>query len=136
MKPFVIWLVLVFIVFGAISGVYHLYLSNSPHKVLVAIDSSFSMKAVWSQVPSILRQLEERRYTTFSLVTEKNKIHSWAPALQLGALIPYAPRDFAKLIGNGQYPEIGEAQQKYLITDPEGAQNNNFKGWTVIQLNP
>jgi hypothetical protein len=136
MKPFIIWIVITLLVFGTSSAAYHLYLEKSPRKILVAVDSSFSMKEVWNQVPQTLRTLEGQRYVTYSLVTEKNKIHSWSPELKLGTIVPYAPRDFSKLIGNAKYPEVEEAQQKYLITDPDGAQSNNFRGWTVISLTP
>ena len=137
MKPFIIWLVFTVFVFGASSGAYHLYLEKSPRKILVAVDSSFSMKAVWNQVPQALKTISaDQRYVTFSLVTEKTRIHSWSPELKLDSVVPYAPRDFSKFLDSGKYPEIDEAQQKYLITDSDGAQSNNFKGWTVIPLTP
>ena len=93
MKPFLIWTVITLIVFGTLSGAYHLYLQTHPRKVLVAVDSSFPMKAAWSRVPRVLETIADQRYATFSLVTEKNRIHSWSAALKLGTIVPYAPRD-------------------------------------------
>lgn len=149
MKTFSVWLVITLVVFGASSGGYHVYLTKSPRKVLVAVDSSGSMKAVWNQVPQSLKMIAgQQRYVIFSLVTEKSRVPtkenpnpalsvpSWSSELQLGTIIPYLPRDFAKLTGNAQYPEVAEAQQKYLITDAEGAQSQNWKGWTIIRLTP
>lgn len=134
MKPFFIWIVITLLVFVGISGAYHLYLQNNPRRILVALDSSFSMKSVWNQVPDILKDLEQQRYTMFSLVTEKNKIHSWSPSLNLDTLVPYAPRNFSKLLDSASYPEINEAKEKFLITNREGAQSENMTGWTVVQL--
>jgi hypothetical protein len=92
------------------------------------------MKSVWNQVPGILKDLEKQRYTMFSLVTEKNKIHSWSSSLNLDSLVPYAPRNFSKLLDSASYPEISEAKEKFLITNREGAQSKNMTGWTVLQL--
>jgi len=44
-----------------------------------------------AQVPATLATLQQRRYTQFSLITDKAKIHAWQPQLALGALQPYAP---------------------------------------------
>jgi len=137
MKPFIIWTVITLIIFGTCSGAYHLYLEKNPRKILVAVDSSFPMKSAWPRIPQVLETIADQRYVAFSLVTEKNKIHSWSPELKLGTIVPYAPTDFSKLTSNEKYPEIDEAMQKYLITtDMEVSQNNNLKGWTIIQLTP
>ena len=137
MKPFIIWTVITLIVFGVCSGGYHFYLGENPRKILVAVDSSFPMKAAWARVTQILETLDDQRYAAFSLVTEKNKIHSWRPELNLGTIVPYAPPDFSKLTGGEKYSEIDEALQKYLITtDTEASQSKDFKGWTIIQLTP
>jgi len=136
MKPFIIWLAVACVVFGGMSGAYHLYLSANPRLVLVAVDSSFSMKSAWPRVAEKLETLEKRHYASFSLVTDKNKIHSWADRLTLGKIVPYAPRDFSTLTSGNRYPEIDEAQEKYLITNKDGAQESGLQGWTVIQLAP
>jgi len=86
-------------VFGGIGGGYHAMLTQSPRKVLVAVDSSFQMKSAWSRVLELLDSLDNQRYTTYSLVTEKNPIHSWRSTLELGNVVPYAPADFSKLTG-------------------------------------
>jgi hypothetical protein len=75
MKPFLIWLVIAILVFGGIGGGYHASLTQNPRKVLVAVDSSFQMKSAWSRVPDLLNSLDNQRYTTYSLVTEKKSIH-------------------------------------------------------------
>ena len=137
MKSFIIWFVITVLVFGGIGGGYHAMLNQNPRKVLVAVDSSFQMKSAWSRVPELLDSLDNQRYTSYSLVTEKNPIHSWQSRLELGNVVPYAPADFSKLTGPEKYPEIDQAAQKYLITtDTTVASKNEFKGWTVLQLTP
>ena len=137
MKPFITWLVIVIVVFGGISGGYHVMLSQNPRKVLVAVDSSFQMKAAWPRVPELLDSLDNQRYTAYSLVTEKNPIHGWKSTLELDNVVPYAPADFSKLTGPEKYPEIDEAGSKYFITtDTAVASGNDFKGWTIMQLMP
>ena len=136
MKPFITWLIIAGVVFGGMSGAYHLYLSSNPRLVLVAVDSSFSMKSAWPRVDDKLEGLTGQRYTNFSLVTEKNKIHGWSESLSLGKVVPYAPRDFAKLADSSAYSELDEADEKYLITNSEGAKESSLTGWTVIQLAP
>lgn len=137
MKPFGIWLSLTVIVFGACSGAYHLYLTQNPRKIFVAVDSSFQMNAVWQRVPATLTTIQQQRYAQFALVTEKTRIHGWSPTLQLGTLVPYAPRNFSKLEGATEYPEMAEAAQKYLITTMlDAAQISKFRGWRMIQLVP
>ena len=136
MKPFIIWLAIACAVFGGMSGTYHLYLSSNPRLVLVAVDSSFSMQSAWPRVADQLESLDDRHYARFSLVTEKNRVHGWDEALTLGKIVPYAPRDFSKLSDSSAYPELDEAQEKYLITNRDGAKESGLKGWTVIQLAP
>ncbi len=136
MKPFAIWVVLTLTLFGAISGAYHVYLRTNPRKILVAVDSSFSMNTVWPQIHRQLDAISDQRYASFCLVTEKNKVHSWSPTLQMGEIVPYAPRDFSKLSNPSLYTELAEADEKYLITDKEGAQSGNIGDWNVIRLMP
>ncbi len=133
MKPFSIWAVITLIVFGAFSGGYHLYLTENPRKVLVAVDSSFPMKSVWRQVPRVLDNIDNQRYAEFTLLTGKNRIHSWLPRLELGTVVPYAPRDLSRLTDKGNYLELDEATEKYLVTNAAPSETANFDGWHIIQ---
>lgn len=135
MKTFVMWNISVLLVFALLSGGYHFMLSAAPRKILVAVDSSFEMQAVWARIPQLLDTLDNQRYATFSLVTEKNKVQGWTSTLNLGTLVPYAPPDYSKLIGENPFPEVQEAAQKYLITTNADAARQ-FKGWTVMVLRP
>ncbi|PID56872.1 hypothetical protein CSB45_09405 [candidate division KSB3 bacterium] len=136
MKSFGIWFALAVAVFGALSGVYHLHVTSHPHLVLVAVDSSFSMQPTWSRVAEQLERFTRRRYTRFSLITEKTMIHGWMNDLRLGKVVPYAPRDFSKLRDRSAYPELSDADEKYLLTDTQGAQEAGLQDWTIIKLTP
>ncbi len=132
MKAFALWAGITILVFIGLFGAYHFYLIQSPRKILIAVDSSYPMKEVWPQISSALEQIAQKRYARFCLVTEKNKIHDWALRPDMDKILPYAPRNFSRLTGNAQYPEIGQAQKCYLITNavrPEG-----FDGWEIIYL--
>ena len=137
MKRFVDCLILTCVILGACGSSYHLYLTINPRIILVAVDSSFQMKAVWPRIPDTLRLIEQQRYATFALITEKNRIHSWSPSLSLGVMIPYAPRDFSRLASAAAYPEIREASRKYVITTLlEASAQAQLRGWEIIQLAP
>lgn len=136
MKPFSFWLAITLIVFGTFSGGYHLYLTQNPRKVMVAVDSSFPMQSVWHQVSRVLKIIGDKRYAEFSLVTEKNRIHSWSSKLKLGNVSPYAPRNFSKLVSKGNLPEIDEATETYFITNADASQTEKFGGWEIIYLTP
>lgn len=133
MKIFSVWVLIALMVFGTLSGAYHFLLARNPRKVLVVVDSSFSMRAVWHLVPGKVKTLSGRRYTEFGLVTEKIRIHKWSPELRLGSVSPYAPRNFANLEDGDYFPEIGEANEIYLITSAPEALTRGFGGWEIIR---
>lgn len=97
MAPFLRWLAAALVSFGALAGGYHVYLETDPFRVAVIVDSSYPMQAVWPRVTSMLREIDDRRYTEFSLHSEKNKVHGWQRTLRADDLVAYAPRNFTKL---------------------------------------
>jgi hypothetical protein len=137
MKQWLIWCAVFLGLYGALSGAYHLYLTHHPRRVLVAVDTSFPMQAVWSQVPATLAALQTRRYTLFSLITDKAKIHTWQLQLDLGHLQPYAPRALAQMLDRHRYPEIGAADQVYVVTNAaNGTALAEDQRWHIVQLQP
>jgi hypothetical protein len=137
MKPFLVWCVVFFGLYGVLSGVYHLHLTRHPRKVLVAVDTSFPMQAVWSQVPDTLATLQAQRYTLFGLITDKARIHPWQSGLELGHLQPYAPRVLAQMLDRHRYPEIAVADQIYVVTNAaNGTALAADKRWHIVQLQP
>ncbi len=136
MRIFALWLGLVVVVAAGLSGAYHLYQTQHPARVLVIVDSSFPMEAVWAQVPDALRDIEGGRYAEYSLVTDKDEIHSWQDQLHLGSITPYAPRNFDRLRDATAYPELEEATEVYFITTAAPSETAEFDGWKIVRLQP
>ncbi len=136
MKPFAVWLALALLVFGGLSGGYHAYLTKHPRRIAVAVDTSYPMRAAWGQVGKRLANLTSARYTQFALLTEKGRVHSWSDRLEIGKLSPYAPRDFSGLTDAPNIPEIGEADERVLLTNAPPDQTDPLKrnGWRILEL--
>ena len=132
MKVFAIWLIGTLVAFGIMGGTYHLSLTSDPRKVVVVLDSSYPMTDVWHRVPRILKELDDERYTVFSLLTEKNSVHGWAARLDLGQMTPYGPRHFEKLRA-GKFPEIAEATRVYFVTNAPATELKAFDDWQVVR---
>lgn len=117
LKPFVQWLAMTVAGFGALGGGYHLYLAEHPARILVVVDTSYPMEPSWSKLGAALDEIHGRRYSEFSLYTEKGPVHGWQPGLSLRSVSPYAPRDWSKLADIGRAKEFGEASEVILITN-------------------
>jgi hypothetical protein len=109
--------VVFFGLYEVLSSVYHLHLTHHPRRVLVAVDISLPMQAVWSQVSDTLATFQAQRYTLFGLITDKVRIHPWQSRLELGHLRPYAPRALAQILDRHRSPEIAAADQIYVVTN-------------------
>ncbi len=133
MKQFVLWLVLVIVIFGAVYGTYHVYLTRHPRKIIVAIDSSYAMQPVWPKISDVLNELNQKPYAQFCLITDKTKIHSWQSKLTIDRIMPYAPRNLAN-VNSEKYPEMNEATQKYLLTNATKNELTSFSHWQIISL--
>ncbi len=136
MRPFSIWIASTLLVFAVLSGAYHFFLTEKPRRVLVVVDSSFPMQPVWRRIPQILEDICHQRYTEFALATEKNTVHSWSSRCDLGGTTAYAPRDFSRILAANNYPEVGEATEKYLITNASASLTANFSTWHIINPHP
>ena len=137
MKQFLLWCVVFLGLYGVLSSAYHLHLTRHPRRVLVAVDTSFPMQAVWSQVPDTLTALEAQRYTLFGLITDKARIHPWQSRLELGHLQPYAPRALAQMLDPHRYPEIAAADRIYVVTNASNSAGLvQDKRWHMVQLQP
>ncbi|MDX1431647.1 MAG: hypothetical protein R3286_04285 [Gammaproteobacteria bacterium] len=136
MKPFALWLCLALAGFGALGGGYHLYLSEHPRRILVAVDASYPMRSAWPAVRAALGRIEQRPYATFSLYTEKGKVHGWADRLSAGKLQPYAPRNLAGLPTGAGAPELEQASERVLVTNAPAAELGAFAGWRIVRPAP
>lgn len=137
MPPFLRWCAVFLGLYAGLALAYHHTLTHTPRRVVVALDASYPMQAVWDQVPPVLETLQARRYTVFSLLTEKATLHSWQPTLTLGRLQPYAPRTLAPLLDVAMHQELRAADEVVVVTN---AANTTAlpvaKHWRVVQLQP
>ncbi len=131
MRPLVVFLLGVVVVFGAIAAV--IVLTRTTERAFVVVDSSFPMREVWNDVPGALRDVEGEDYAEFALATEKDLIHSWQPTLRWRTQTPYAPCDFAEIV---TYAEAAEADVRVLITTPASCPTDTLGEWQVRLLEP
>ena len=134
MRAFGRWLMLAVCLFGLAAGGYHVYLAAHPKRVLVILDTSYPMSAVWDEVPSALASLEGSRYTVFALASDKGRIHGWRSTLELGRSAPYAPRYLKDLRQQLAMPELGEASQVVLITNAPEKELPSSGDWKIVHL--
>jgi hypothetical protein len=131
-KPFVIWLAGIALVFGIFAVVTNLV--RETDRFFVVVDSSFAMTDVWNQVSAELDDLDNERYSEFALATEKDLVHTWSASLSLSGITPFAPCGFERVEA---YPQFAEADRLVLITTPSSCDTASLTGdWTVIELEP
>jgi hypothetical protein len=119
-KRFLLWLAATVVLFAALGVGSHLYLTARPRRIAVAVDTSFAMQPSQPEVRAILERVAATRYATFSLVTDKLRVHGWQPRLSASQpLTYYGPRDLAQLVDQGRYPELAQADRVVVITDAE-----------------
>ena len=132
MKIFASWLIGALVAFGILGGAYHLSLTGAPRKIAVIVDSSYPMTSVWHRLPALLAGLGSERYSSFSLLTEKNAVHGWKDRLEFGRMIPYGPRNFGRLLDE-PIPEITQASKIYFVTNAPADELDSPDGWTIIR---
>ena len=132
MRPLLIWLLAAVLGFSALAGSYHFYLLENPRRLLVIVDASRPMAADWSAVEPLLDQLNRRRYTVFSLATEKDLVHAWSSYLALGLTRPRAARDFSRLRSR-THLNLGSNPTVLFVTNAEPALTAEFKDWQIVR---
>lgn len=140
MKAFFAWLILFIVLFGALSIAAHFYMTAHPGKIAIAFDDSYYMKDVWPKVAQFLKNIADRRYTEYFVLSNKEKISgTWEKKLDLGwfsqtrlFLDEYKLTD---LVNTAKYPELKEADKIYVLT-PEavGPEIRNRRNVVVIPL--
>lgn len=134
MKPLLIWLAIIAVVFGA----YALITSavRDTTQIYVVVDSSFQMRPVWRDVVSALDRIDDEEHAEFALATEKGPVHSWQSDLALaGVDIPFGICGFDEIADS---PEALEADERILITttsDPL-CPTDALVDWEIIELGP
>jgi hypothetical protein len=131
-KPLLIWLAIVAVVFGAYALITAAVRDTT--QVFVVVDSSFQMRPVWSDVQLELDRIDDEEHAEFALATEKGPVHSWQPELTLVGVDTFAPCTFD---GVAEHPEAVEADQRILITTSDNqCDTAALVDWDIIQLEP
>ena len=132
MKPLLIWLAVVAVVFGG----YALITSavRDTEQVFVVVDSSFQMRPVWSDVELELDRIDNEEHAEFALATEKGPVHSWQP--ELDARRRRCRSRPARSRGSA-FAEAIEADRRILITtSANDLPHHRLVDWEIIELEP
>ena len=132
MKPLLIWLAVVAVVFGG----YALITSaiRDTEQVFVVVDSSFQMRPVWRDVAGELDRIDNQEHAEFALATEKMPVHTWQSSLDLAGIEAFAPCTFD---GIADSTESQDADKRILITTTDNACDTApLVDWEIIQLDP
>ncbi|MET0909234.1 MAG: hypothetical protein ABWZ99_07170 [Ilumatobacteraceae bacterium] len=132
MKPLLIWLAIVAVIFGAYALITAAVRDTT--QVYVVVDSSFQMRPVWSDVQLELDRIDDEQHAEFALATEKGPVHSWLSTLTLVGVDTFAPCTFE---GIADAPEVLEADERILITTSANTCDTSaLVDWEIIQLDP
>lgn len=131
MKPLIVWLSVVAVLFGALAFLTSALRDTT--RVFVVVDSSFEMAAVWADAMAALDEIGSREHSEYALATEKDFLHTWQSELQLGSVEPFAPCTFD---GVDAYAEVAEADDLILITTGASCDTGAFTEWEIILLEP
>lgn len=140
MKSFAIWLVIFLALVAGLFLVNHLALTAAPRKVLIAIDESFRMKSVERKVINFLKELKNKPYTQFSIITNRrpDPIHSWESSPKLTGFNAFGSWPLEKLLNENLYPLIGEARNIIILTNARDISALPEPGGkiSIVQLTP
>lgn len=129
MRPLAIFLLGLVLVFGVLVVV--IMLSRPTERAFVVVDNSFPMRAIWSQVPGALDDIEGEGYAEVALATEKGLVHSWQESFALREPTPYAPCDFTAIEAHA---EAGEADERILVTTSSSCPTDGLTDWRIVEL--
>jgi hypothetical protein len=136
MKPLLIWLAVVAVIFGGYALVANALRETS--QVFVFVDASNPMVPVWRKVTVELDEIDDRDDAEFALAYGQSLgselAHTWQPTLELVGVEPFAPCSFDEI---ASFPEASEADERILITTADTpCDTSTLTDWTVIQLEP
>jgi len=137
-KVFLLWLVIFCILFGGIALFSHNHFSRNPRKIVIAIDTSVEMKSEENEVFDTIRRIGERRYSEFSIISDKSIIEEWGPLPNnySTSITYYGPRDLEKLVDAVRYPRLSDADEIVFVTNSEDTSvldNASIKNYSVVK---
>ncbi len=115
------------LLYGILSGASHFYLSMNPRKLCIVIDTSYMMEKYQSDIFEKIDALTTRRYSEFSLVSDKSLIYSWTASPQATRSLKfYGPDDFSRINTNDN-PLLAEADYIIMISNSDKARQLKSK---------
>lgn len=103
MKRFLIWIAVYVLTFGGFGTAYHIYSSSNPQKIIIALDTSFTMNSSQPDLRRELNSLDKSRYSVFCFVDALTVIADWQDSTRLRKSITYyGPADLDKLAENAE----------------------------------
>ncbi len=121
MKRFLIWLAVYILAFSGFGAAYHIYSDSHPQKIIIALDTSFTMNSSQTELRRELTSLDKNRYSEFCFVDALTQIADWQDNTHLRkAITYYGPRDLEKLAANAaQALEKYDGDRIIFITNAE-----------------
>ncbi|HSM66309.1 MAG TPA: hypothetical protein VK860_08400 [Ilumatobacteraceae bacterium] len=133
MKPLLIWLAIVAVVFGVFALVSTALQETS--RVFVFVDASNPMSPVWRDVPSELDKIDDRDDAEFALARGQSRsselVHTWQPELRWSNVEPFAPCSFDEI---DSFPEAADADDRILVTTADSCDTSALVDWEIVLL--
>jgi hypothetical protein len=132
-KPLLIWLAIVAVVFGVFAIVSTALQETS--RVFVFVDASNPMSPVWRDVPSELDKIDDRDDAEFALARGQSRsselVHTWQPELRWSNVEPFAPCSFDEI---DSFPEAADADDRILVTTSDSCDTSALVDWEIVLL--
>jgi hypothetical protein len=134
-KPLLIWLAVVAVVFGG----YALVSASlqETERVFVFVDVSNPMDGTDDEIRAELDRIDDRDDAEFALAFgrrgDSELLHSWAPELTWTTQPLFAPCSFD---GLESFPEATEADDRILVTTAGSCDTTALVDWQVVEVTP
>ncbi len=133
MKPLLIWLTIVAVVFGGYALVSTALQETS--RVFVFVDASFAMEGKDDEIRAELDELDDRDDAEFALAfgrrNDSELLHSWQPELTWTTQPLFAPCSFDEI---ESFSEAADADDRILITTSGSCDTSAFVDWEIVLL--
>lgn len=140
MKPLLIWLAIVAVVFGGFALVSTALQETS--RVFVAIDTSVDMETRADEIRRELDRIDDRDDAEFALANVSSQrsnsglVHSWQSELRWDGVALFGGCSFAEV---ESFPEATDADDRILVTtsasvDADSCDTSALVGWEIVLL--
>lgn len=133
MKPLLIWLAIVAVVFGGYALVSTALQETS--RVFVFVDASFAMEGKDDEIRAELDDIDDRDDAEFALAfgrrNDSELQHTWQPELTWTTQPLFAPCSFDEI---ESFPEATDADDRILITTSGSCDTSALVDWEIVLL--